>query len=352
MRYHFSTLFLVLILTVQWVRAQDPVRDLAVLDSIIAYSETHSVHRNEVNWTTLGQSMREIHAEQGLVEAVKLMLKELNDFHGRIWVDNVPYVGVVRPWKETSLQMDSLLLAQYRSSSVPFRAEVVGGNYGYLRIPGMLFGPEDSARAHQIFQAICKIHLRGRIRGWILDLRLDGGGTMFPMLTGLSPLLGNQKVGAFADPASNFEQPWLLRDREMYLGDYQVTRYGLGRLKAPHLEQAPVVVLISSGTSSSGEVVAIAFRNRPRTWFLGEETAGYTTTVSWLPMSDRVVLQLTESWYADRAGNLFTGTSISPDETIEGGNNFRDLSLDQSVLRAIEWLKKHGKGITRDKGNP
>ena len=36
--------------------------------------------------------------------------------------------------------------------------------------------------------------------GWIIDLRGNGGGNMYPMLAGLKPFLGDTVLGAFVGP--------------------------------------------------------------------------------------------------------------------------------------------------------
>ena len=128
-----------------------------------------------------------------------------------------------------------------------------------------------------------------------------------------------------------------MRDGELYFENYAVTDY---KLKPKwDYNNTPVVVLISALTASSGEVVTLAFRNRPNTLILGEASSGYTTTVGWEPMADNVILQLTLSYYADRKENIFKGTPIEPDEECIKSCDFDNLLKDEEVLRAMEWLE-------------
>lgn len=39
--------------------------------------------------------------------------------------------------------------------------------------------------------------------GWIVDLRGNGGGNMWPMIAGVGPVLGEGTAGAFVDPDDN-----------------------------------------------------------------------------------------------------------------------------------------------------
>ena len=92
--------------------------------------------------------------------------------------------------------------------------------------------------------------------------------------------------------------------------------------------------MISASTSSSGEVTTLAFRNRNHSILIGENTAGYTTGVSWNVLSKNVVIQIAQSYYADRKKNIYKGTSILPDIYVQGGENLEDLEKDKMLLEA------------------
>lgn len=311
-------------------------------DSIFNYARSHSVLRDSVNWAALRPALDSLCATGGLIPATQRLLHELRDFHGKIWVDNVPHYGPLKPWTPTFMQLDTGLLQKLFRNELSVYAQRLPGRIGYIRVPGITFGDRDSVNARIIREAMEKVQKGGPLRGWIVDLRLNGGGTMFPMLAGLGALLGDStEIGSFIHPDAGYKEAWTLRQGEVFVGEYQVTDYGLWqKMGAPRpLSDVPVAVMISAATASSGEVTALAFRNRPRSRFFGEDTAGYTTTVSWQPISERVVLQLTESYYADRLENVFPGTPIPPDECFEGGENFKQLVKDQMIRRAMEWLK-------------
>ncbi|MDX2247702.1 MAG: S41 family peptidase [Bacteroidia bacterium] len=322
-----------------FIFSQPIVRNDVALDSIITLAKTTSVRRDSVNWQRLEPQLDSLHREAGIAEAGKRLLRELEDFHGRIWVNQVPYNGVIRPWKTSTMVFDSLILDQYQRTTVPILGQIIQTEYGYIRIPGLVMSSADSVHARQIRQTIQDIQQKHNPKGWIVDLRLNGGGTMYPMLAGLCDFYGDTKIGAFAEKTSGYNESWIIKDQNLYIAERQMTDYHLSKMGTNlSLDSLPVVVLISAATSSSGEITAISFKNRPRTRFIGEETAGYTTTVTWQPITENIVMQLTVSFYADRQGNMYEGTSVIPDEYIEGGDNFYDLEKDQKVLRAVEWL--------------
>ena len=154
---------------------QNVIRNEAALDSIIAYTKENSAETKSVDWNGLAQKMKVLHQDSGLIVATKLMLKELNDFHGRIWVDHIPHNGINKPWIPSAMQLDDSLVAKYRQTAIPFQAKILEGKVGYLRIPGLIAGPNDSANAYQILEGIKRLSQTEKAKYWIVDLRLNGG---------------------------------------------------------------------------------------------------------------------------------------------------------------------------------
>src|SRR5262249_2705971 len=119
--------------------------------------------------------------------------------------------------------------------------------------------------------------------GWIIDLRGNEGGDMWPMLAGIAPVLGEGGLGAFVGPDGAKEKG---SDREgKVLAGTEVAEAAAeaSRPKQP----APTVAVLTDGkTASSGEAVAIAFRGRPKTRSFGQSTAGLSTSNEVFPLSD------------------------------------------------------------------
>jgi len=318
------------------VKSQDAVIDQAALDSIISYTKEVSVLKDSVDWKEIEAKMNSIHKKNGIAEATQYMLKELKDFHGRIWLDKIPYFGLNKEWKPSIISLDSADMYHYRYCDMPFHAELLSEDVGYLSVPGIVMSDQDANNAASISNLIDSLSGGSNLSAWIIDLRLNGGGTMYPMLSGLAPFFEPGPFGYFIDEASGYKEAWSLREGELHFEDYQVTDYGV-KSKWDYA-YTPVVVLVSGLTCSSGEVVALSFRNRPNTLLLGESTSGYTTTVGWQPINERIILQITTSYYADRLQNVYKGTPIEPDEVCLDAYDFENLSNDKQVMRALEWL--------------
>lgn len=180
------------------------------------------------------------------------------------------------------------------------RFRMLEGNLGYLEIPALR--GNDPVLVRPYVAAITEALQEGSragARGWVVDLRANGGGNMWPMLAGLEPLLRGQALGWFQ-----------YRD-----GSRRAWRNGTGDLAANvgDLGQLPVALLVSRTTASSGEAVVVAFRGRPGTRSFGTPTRGLSTGNAGHPLHDGTVLQLTTSVFVDRLQTVHGGP-ITPDQ--------------------------------------
>lgn len=149
--------------------------------------------------------------------------------------------------------------------------------------------------------------------GWMLDLRQNSGGNMWPMLLGAGPLLHGSveestPVGYFSDGRNT--QPWFYRNGTVGAG-HQV-HVALGAegyvLKRPG---SPVAVLQSGRTASSGEAIVLALRGRRNSRSFGFPTAGYSTGNNPVTLVDGSLLVLTGTVMKDRNG-MGDGARIFP----------------------------------------
>ncbi|HVR31222.1 MAG TPA: S41 family peptidase [Acidimicrobiia bacterium] len=202
--------------------------------------------------------------------------------------------------------------------------EVRPDGLGYVSIGGFRgnIGEQADAYARSLATAIAGSATRAC--GWIVDLRENIGGNMWPMVAGLAPLLGEGEIGSFTYPDGTVE-PWRLEAGVAWWDDQPMTTY---EVQVPEA-QPPVAVLIGRQTASSGEATAVAFRGRPNTRTFGQQTAGLTTSNEPLYLSDGAMLALTMSVFTDRTGHAFgQDIPVQPDQSIDG----------DPVDPAVEWL--------------
>lgn len=205
------------------------------------------------------------------------------------------------------------------------------GRIGVVVVPALTTRtPEEQAFGRTYIQTLHRLlseyDQRGAC-GWIVDLRGNTGGNMWPMLQGLAPILGPGPFGAFVTPTGERSQ-WVLRDGRITTGD-EDNPPGFPRIRAAY---APVAVLMGPRTLSSGEMTAVAFRGRADTRFFGQPTGAYSTANQMIALSDGAALVVTTAFVEDRDGVAFTG-AIPPDEITP---------LDQADEAAEAWLGTRG----------
>ncbi|WP_345428695.1 S41 family peptidase [Pseudonocardia xishanensis] len=141
---------------------------------------------------------------------------------------------------------------------------------------------------------------------WIVDLRGNGGGAMWPMLAAVAPLLrGDGEIGAFVDRDGG-RIPWTLRDGAVGMGGIAQALGLKGR------REGAVSVLTDGYTAGSGEAVAVAFRGLPDVRSYGAPTLGLSTGIESAALPDGLVVSVATSRFADRAGTVY-GSRIAPD---------------------------------------
>ena len=337
-------LLVLLVITAGSARAQMapaalPDSVAGFLDKSLTLLETYSLERSTVDWPRLRQTVYQ--KAQGattvrdLLPLYPFLFEQLRDDHG--WLT---YQGKTYKWRNPArvpYANEAVKAALKAKSGV--LVKVLPGRVGYIQLPGIEAGgslEEMRAAARVVQDSLCRLPLPS-IRAWILDLRLNDGGAMAPMLAGIAPLLGDGHLGGFLDLHGKPEQQWYLRQGNFYVDSMQVTT--LENRCSARRPDLPIAVLLSGRTASSGEIVAISLKGRPATRFFGEPTYGATTANESYPIRGGAYLTIAASQDADRTGTAYK-TSLTPDVLIPGGDNFTDLRQDAKVTAALKWLKK------------
>lgn len=294
------------------------------LDSALSLMQNHSLSRREVDWPRFREQIY-LRADGAEVPAhtytaISYALKSLNEHSFFI----PPSTGIGGP-AQPSLWPD-------------MSARTLNGRFGYLRT--QTFNSRDGDAHAQAYHDLIRQADAGAPCGWIVDMRSNPGGNMWPMLAGVGPILGEGSPGSFID-ADGVQTPWFYEG-----GISGVVRNGqrvsAARVARPYRLQRPdppVAVLTGVNTASAAEAVVIAFRGRPDTRSFGLVTRGVPTANTSYDMPDGAVVVLTTAWEADRNGVIYR-TRIEPDETIVGVGS-TNLDHDDTVQAALAWLAAH-----------
>lgn len=155
----------------------------------------------------------------------------------------------------------------------------------------------------------------------VVDLRDNDGGDMGPMLAGLSPLLPDGVVTSFVSQGSTSDVT--LKDGAIKGGGTPTSVGQRDKL------DAPVAVLTSQTTASSGEQALLAFRGLDRTRVFGQATAGYASVNQSFPLYTGRTMVLTTGTSQARTGEQFGEEPIAPDV---------ETPPEQAPAAAAEWL--------------
>ena len=179
-------------------------------------------------------------------------------------------------------------------------------------------GPRGETYADALFLAVADAP--ARTCGYIIDLRGNGGGNVWPMLAGLSGLLGNGPQGLYRDAEGQDITYGNLVNGEALVATGAQVGALMARAPAwrdlPALQQAPVAVLVDDGTGSSGEGVALALVGRTNTRSFGARTYGVASANSGYRLSDGVNLVITVAMMVDPTGKTHP-EGYTPDEVVD-----------------------------------
>ncbi|MDF7777676.1 S41 family peptidase [Sphingomonas sp. AOB5] len=156
--------------------------------------------------------------------------------------------------------------------------------------------------------------------GYIVDLRGNSGGNQWPMLAGLSMLLGDGVLGGYTGHEG--DENWFTDQGKAGIVTADGKRHVLvvvaGWVATPGAASAPVALLIDGGTASSGEIVGVAFSGRAQTRRFGRATFGVSTATQGYRLSDGANLVLVTDVTRDRTGKVFA-EGLDPDVAVKAG---------------------------------
>lgn len=282
------------------------------IDEVVSIMEANSVNKNQIDWDDFRVDvLNEAKGSKTISDtypAIQYAIKLLNDKH-----------SYFKPVTENAEEGDTppLLIDENMPHDI-----------GYIRV-GYCMGSDEEKELY-INQLLNKIKDTDNkyIKGWIVDLRGNFGGDMTQMLLGCAPLLGDTTVGYTVHPEGDTIS-WKINNSKLYYNDTEDSTHIITEPYILKNANPYVAVLTDTLTASSGEAMAIAFKNRPKTKSFGYNTYGVSTSNRAFTLSDGSRMLLTVAVFADRKKNKY-GNEVIPDEIIDP-----KIAPD----RAIKWLR-------------
>jgi len=191
-----------------------------------------------------------------------------------------------------------------KCNPIDFKTELPG--IGYLEISAFNlnpYSPEDSnIRAKKYINEIIdsiKSFDQNKLNGWVIDLRKNTGGSMWPMLIALTPFYPNGTIGYFIGDQKDIS--WSNSNGQIWNNQTSQTNKYLSdpiyyKLKNKKLK---IAVLIGPYTASAGEAVAISTKSIKTAKLFGNKTSGFSTANKAIKITEDEYLIITTSVDAD-----------------------------------------------------
>lgn len=164
---------------------------------------------------------------------------------------------------------------------------------------------------------------------YVVDVRGNIGGDMYPMLNGVKALLGKPPY-AYWDTGRNGLLAWQIPNAPTQWTAGEPARADYAEPAEP-IAHARIAVLIDRMSVSAGEFTAIAFEGMANVRFFGEPSGGFVTSNAPYALPDGARLMISTGWATDRVKRPYR-VAVVPDEQTPPGQPTLDA--------AVNWLKR------------
>lgn len=296
------------------------------LNEALDIMENFSINKYEIDWPPFRIDVHEYageaQTESETYNAIRYGLENLSDNHSFfLEPPNNQLAGLLK-----TTEINNTLHGQRLTDKI-----------GYIRITGFIGVGEAIQNFAETIQYYISVADANTVKGWVVDLRQNFGGNMWPMLAGVGPILGEGVAGKFIDPDNNTTE-WGYRNGYSFSSDEKVIT--VSNEYTLYNRNPWVAVLTDNATASSGEAITVAFVGRSKTRSFGTATRGLSTANAGFPLRDSAKIYLTVAVFVDRTGTRYGG-KINPNEVVVGSFHSDPLDDDKVVKRAMEWLESN-----------
>jgi carboxyl-terminal processing protease len=283
------------------------------LEFALAKIRTFDFYAREADWPSLEQGayLRASGAADSsdVYPAIRWVLRSLGDGHGFVFPSD---------------ELDDLEGFFHRTTQPSAR---LVGQVAVLRLPSFGWAPQTRA-AHQYVAAAWRaLRTMTPSCGWVLDLRNDLGGDVFPMLGAVASFLdvGKPLGGLSASGDVDWVRVHEGAMRVSFRGGTHEQTFDYGR--PPTITPRRVAVLIGPDTMSSGEATLVALLSQSGVRTFGLPTAGLAGSPKRITMPDGAELWVTVGIDVDAMRTPYPA-AIAPGVQVG----------DKALAEARDWL--------------
>lgn len=324
------------LITLAFIAALLPSQASAQEDSIQRYvtkalniMQKKSVNKSKVNWKELySTALKNASKAKTIKETYPVLetaLGSLDDAHSKFYPE----------------EMVRAYTLGYKATGQEFpviESKMLENRYAYISLPNIgSFNKDDWNLYINTFYLKVKELQNHNPKGWIVDLRGNYGGMLYPMYAAVAPFFDRKDIVGTKDAEGTVEY-FNYKDGKFYEGR-TATQLFLLKEKQPKQIKMPVAILINKVTGSSAEFITAAFAGQKNVKLIGANTQGLTSGNQEYKLSDGSFLVLTIGNIVDRTGKEYAeiGKGISPDITIEKSDD--KTKTDESYLnKAFKYI--------------
>ena len=192
--------------------------------------------------------------------------------------------------------------------------------YAYFRVTQFQDG------TGELLARAIETHVKGPMKGVILDLRNDPGGLLNSAVAVSAMFLEPGQLVVYTEGRAEDSKMRLNASPEHYLRGRN--REDFVRKLPPEIKKLPMVVLVNGGSASASEIVAGALQDHNRAVIMGQQTFGKGSVQTILPLGGNTAIKLTTARYFTPQGRSIQAKGITPDIPLEGAVDKADAHTD------------------------
>lgn len=330
-------LLLALLIICQIATAQMPDSVRKYIDTALTVMQTRSLYAQGLDWKSIKDSVyykaRDAKKFTDAFMPLVYAFNQLKDKHGMIANEDTFHRYPAPP-----AALNEGIKKEYLKGP-RIKTALLNNNIAYLKVPAMIGARQETIDywANALRDSLCVLLSKNPSK-LVLDLRMNNGGNIAPMLSGLGPLFARDTLGYGVDNNNRRVDSMVIIDG---VASYHGKKMANVKTGCGLRRNLPTAVLVGPATASSGEILAALFLQQKNTRSFGEPTSGFlNATEGFLYMEQRGYLLLAVNRLADARNKIYSKEMITPDVRIKGQDNYDDLQQDPTVTAAMKWLKK------------
>lgn len=215
---------------------------------------------------------------------------------------------------------------------------IIENNIAFIKVPTCMLGETLAIKYVDSMHSLVKKLQITQPDGWVMDLRMNEGGSAPAMITALQAFFDGNTI------YYSKEKNGVVNTHRVENGVYKQLignklKFSFSGTTPALISriQSPIAVLTSKQTASSGEILTIAFKSLPNVRTFGMPSAGVPTGNLSFTLEDGAIVYITTSINYDIHNTEQIGP-VQPDVIVNSSN-----SDEAFILSAIKWINTYNR---------